>query len=85
MSPVERLLVRLGDASYAMYLIHPFIMRGLTVLWHKFHATNELAGTIYVLAGLTAAQLCALAVNMSVERKFASLLRGGRGLKNEAV
>jgi len=85
MSRVEMLLVRLGDASYAMYLVHPFIMRGFTVLWHKFHAGNELAGTIYVLAGLTVAQACALAVNMTFERKFASLLRGGRGLKNEAV
>ncbi len=81
----RKMLVRVGDASYAMYLVHPFIMRGLTVLWHRIHAHNELAGTIYVLAGLTVAQACALAVNMTVERKFASLLRGGRGLKNEAV
>jgi peptidoglycan/LPS O-acetylase OafA/YrhL len=80
-----KILVRLGDASYAMYLVHPFIMRAFTVLWHKFHADNELAGTIYVLAGLTVAQACALAVNLTVERKFALLLRGGRGLKNEAV
>ncbi len=85
MSAGEKLLARLGDASYAMYLAHPFVMRAFTVLWHKFHAHNELAGTIYVLVGLTVAQACALAVNVTVERKFALLLRGGRGLKNEAV
>ncbi len=75
MSMAEKLLVRLGDASYAMYLVHPFVMRGFTVLWHKFHADNELAGTIYVLAGLTVAQACALGVNVFVERNIAALLR----------
>jgi peptidoglycan/LPS O-acetylase OafA/YrhL len=81
----EKSLVRLGDASYAMYLVHPFVMRAFTVLWHKFHAGNEIAGTIYVFAGLVAAQVCALAINMSLERKLSLLLRGGRGLKNETV
>jgi peptidoglycan/LPS O-acetylase OafA/YrhL len=76
-------LVRLGDASYAMYLVHPFVMRAFSVLWHKFHVGNELAGTIYVLAGLAAAQFCALAINMTLERKLSALLR--RGLTNEAV
>jgi peptidoglycan/LPS O-acetylase OafA/YrhL len=78
----ERWLVRLGDASYAMYLVHPFVMRAFSVLWHKFHVGNELAGTIYVLAGLAAAQFCALAIDMG-ERKVKALLR--RGLTNEAV
>jgi peptidoglycan/LPS O-acetylase OafA/YrhL len=85
MGRVEKLLVRLGDASYAMYLVHPFVMRAFTILWHKFHAGNELTGTIYVLAGLAVAQACALGINMTLERKLSVLLRGGRGLKNEAV
>jgi peptidoglycan/LPS O-acetylase OafA/YrhL len=78
----EKWLVRLGDASYAMYLVHPFVMRAFSVLWHKIHERNELTGTIYVVAGLAAAQFCALAINMG-ERKVNALLR--RGLKNEAV
>jgi peptidoglycan/LPS O-acetylase OafA/YrhL len=78
----ERWLVRLGDASYAMYLVHPFVMRAFSVLWHKIHERNELTGTIYVLAGLAAAQSCALAINMG-ERKVKALRR--RGLTNEAV
>jgi peptidoglycan/LPS O-acetylase OafA/YrhL len=68
-------LVRLGDASYAMYLVHPFVMRAFTVLWHKFHAGNELAGTIYVLAGLAIAQSLALLINATLERKLAVWLR----------
>jgi len=75
LSGIDRALVRLGDASYALYLIHPFIMRAFTVLWHKFHEGNELAGTIYVIAGLTVAQACAVAVNATFERKIAAVLR----------
>jgi peptidoglycan/LPS O-acetylase OafA/YrhL len=73
-----------GGASCAMYLVHPFVMRGFTVLWHKFHVGNELGGTIYVLAGLAVAQFCALGINMTLERKVSLLLRS-RGLKNETV
>jgi peptidoglycan/LPS O-acetylase OafA/YrhL len=75
----EAWLVRLGDASYAMYLVHPFVMRAFTVLWHKFHAGNELAGTIYVVAGLAIAQILALVLNVTLERKLAVWLRR-RGL-----
>jgi peptidoglycan/LPS O-acetylase OafA/YrhL len=82
----QNLLIRLGDASYAMYLVHPFVMRGFTLLWHKIHAANELTGTIYVLTGLLAAQACALAINVTVERKLKKLLRRRDGkLKDEAV
>jgi peptidoglycan/LPS O-acetylase OafA/YrhL len=82
----SRILVRLGDASYAMYLFHPFVMRAISVSWPKFHAHSELAGTIYVLAGLAAAQICALAINLTLEARLAELFRGrSRGLRNEAV
>jgi peptidoglycan/LPS O-acetylase OafA/YrhL len=80
----EKLLVRLGDASYAMYLVHPFVMRGFSILWHKFHAGNELAGTIYVVAGLAVAQALALAINATLERNLTVWLRR-RGSVNEAV
>ncbi len=75
----EAWLVRLGDASYAMYLVHPFVMRASTVLWHKFHAGNELTGTIYLVAGLAIAQILALVLNVTLERKLAVWLRR-RGL-----
>jgi len=77
-------LVRLGDASYAMYLVHPFVMRGFTVLWRKFHAHQELAGTIYVLAGLAVAQSLALLINATLEKKLNFWLRR-RDVLNEAV
>ncbi len=75
----ERFLLRLGDASYAMYLVHPFVMRLFSALWQKIHAQNEFLGTIYVLAGLAVAQICALIINATLERRTLLWLRGTRG------
>ena len=80
------LLIFLGDASYAMYLVHPFIMRGFSILWHRFHAQNEIAGIIYVLAGLAVAQACAALLHVYVERNLYRMLRRKVGVtRNEAV
>jgi peptidoglycan/LPS O-acetylase OafA/YrhL len=85
-SRLGRLFVRLGDASYAMYLIHPFVMRFLSVLWHKFHAQNELAGTMYVFVGMIIAQAAALVINRVFEARLTNLLRHRAGVeKIEAV
>lgn len=80
-----RLLVRLGDASYALYLVHPFIMRGLSMSWHRIHAHNEFAGIIYVAAGLALAQVCALAINSGLERRLSILPRRRSGVQNEVI
>jgi peptidoglycan/LPS O-acetylase OafA/YrhL len=75
-----RLFVLVGDASYAMYLIHPFVMRFLSVLWHKFHAQNELAGTMYIAVGIIIAQAAALFINRVAERRLTNLLRPRAGV-----
>lgn len=71
----ENWLVRLGDASYAMYLIHPFVIRSFTVLWHRFHAVNEMDSIIYLLCCLGAAQICALLVHKFIEPKLYAVFR----------
>jgi peptidoglycan/LPS O-acetylase OafA/YrhL len=71
-------LVRLGDASYAMYLFHPFIMRGFTLLGARFGAPTEASGVLYVLLSLITAQASALAINVGFERKLAAMLRNRR-------
>ena len=68
--PVSRLpalelwLVRLGDASYALYLVHPFVMRAISLLWTHMHAS------VLVYAGLclVLSQAAALAVHKFGER-----------------
>ena len=65
-------LLRLGDASYALYLVHPFVMRAFILLWHP---RTEFAGLAYTLAGLAAAQGLALLINLGFEKRFLLLLR----------
>lgn len=78
LSRASRLLVRLGDASYAMYLVHPFIMRGFALLAARLHAHGEAMGLLYVAAGLAIAQACALLINGTLERHLNALLRRRR-------
>ena len=75
MGTAARGLMRLGDASYAMYLFHPFVMRGFTLLGGHFATQTETSGVVYVAASLMAAQLCALAINAKFERKVMAMLR----------
>ncbi len=76
MNRAEIWLVRLGDASYAMYLIHPFVIRGATMLWHHLHLASEMAGIIYLLVVLVVAQIIALLINRLVERRLTRFFRG---------
>jgi exopolysaccharide production protein ExoZ len=71
-------LAILGDASYALYLTHPFIMRGLSVSFHKFHGHSELAGLMYVSIGLVLAQLAALIVHLHVDARVQAWFRNQR-------
>ena len=75
MGKAARGLMRLGDASYAMYLFHPFVMRGFTLLGGRVATHTETSGVVYVAASLAVAQLCALAINAGFERKVTSMLR----------
>ena len=68
-------LIRLGDASYAMYLFHPFVMRGFTLLGAHIAVHTEASGVVYVATSLAVAQLCALAINAGFERKVTAILR----------
>ncbi|MDE8345793.1 MAG: hypothetical protein POH28_06400, partial [Acidocella sp.] len=81
----QRLLIRLGDASYAMYLVHPFVMRGFSLIWHRFHAQSGLGGIIYVVTCLATAQLLALAINVTLERYLSTKLRRKPGIRYETV
>jgi exopolysaccharide production protein ExoZ len=74
-----RILVRLGDASYALYLCHPFVMRGFTLVGAHLGPPTTASGILYVGLSLAAAQLCALAINAGFERKLSAMLKSRRG------
>jgi peptidoglycan/LPS O-acetylase OafA/YrhL len=72
-SRLTALLVLLGDASYALYLVHPFVMRLATLLWRRI----GLAGSplLFVLASLVIAQLVAVALHVWFERPTTTSVR----------
>jgi exopolysaccharide production protein ExoZ len=68
-----RAMTRMGDASYALYLVHPFVMRALTMALPHDH--TEASGLLYVAVALVVSQLVALAINTGIEKKITSRLR----------
>jgi peptidoglycan/LPS O-acetylase OafA/YrhL len=62
-----------GDASYALYLSHPFVLNLVALLWVRLAAPAS--GWAYLAAGMTACIAAALAVHALVERPILSVLR----------
>jgi exopolysaccharide production protein ExoZ len=75
---VMRALVGLGDASYALYLCHPFAMRAVTLLGRHIPAHSEAIGLALLVLSLVVAELCAVAIHWGFERPMLRLLRPGR-------
>jgi exopolysaccharide production protein ExoZ len=74
--PLARLGVRLGDASYAIYLLHPFVIRGVAVtagLW-----LTRLSPWLYVAICLALTCLVAWLVWRWFERPVTRALQGSR-------
>jgi exopolysaccharide production protein ExoZ len=61
------LWIGLGDASYALYLLHPFVMRAGSLLWR--HVGMNTAGATLVYIGLSLVLSCVVArlVNVGLE------------------
>ncbi len=71
----EHVLERWGDASYALYLVHPIAMRPATLLWHHLALRGDLAAFGAVAVELAAAQAAALLVHRRIERPLTRRLR----------
>ena len=59
-SALSRLPLRLGDASYALYLVHPYPMRGLREVWARLGLGGSGGIVSYIFAAI--ALSCGLAV-----------------------
>jgi exopolysaccharide production protein ExoZ len=68
---------RLGDASYALYLLHPLIIRVLRIVWDKTGLVNTLNPWFFVLAGIAIMVPAALWMYRWVEKP---LTAGAQGL-----
>ncbi len=60
-------LAALGDASYSLYLAHPFILRPFRNVWLAL-VGNSVSLTVYVLVAASIATLGAVLINRWVER-----------------
>ncbi len=69
-------LLLLGDASYALYLVHPFPMRALGIAWRRLHLTGLAAATAYCVISLAVAVAMAIALHLWLERPATRVLRG---------
>jgi peptidoglycan/LPS O-acetylase OafA/YrhL len=63
---LSRLMGQLGDASYAIYLAHPFVLRGLTVGWTML----ALSGGAAAVAASALAVALVVAVSLASHRWF---------------
>ncbi len=73
--PMPAIILLIGEASYALYLVHPFAMRAVSVLWRALHLTGPAAAAGYVAASLTLAMLAAVATHLWFERPVSAWLR----------
>lgn len=71
-SALVRGLARIGDASYALYLVHPFAMRGLRELFLRAGIAQP---ELYVASALVLAILASLLVWRGFERPMTRLVR----------
>jgi exopolysaccharide production protein ExoZ len=69
-----RLLTRLGDATYALYLLHPFVLRGLAVTFGGLLA--GLSPLLFLAAGVTLACITAMIVSTWFEKPVTRALQG---------
>jgi exopolysaccharide production protein ExoZ len=68
-------MIALGDASYALYLCHPFAVRLLRVAWRD--AVGAVAPvSVYIVVCLAASIVCAILIHQFIERPVTAFLQG---------
>jgi peptidoglycan/LPS O-acetylase OafA/YrhL len=66
--------VAIGDASYCLYLVHPFILRPLRVVWLK--AAGPRLDVVFVALAVLGAVAVSLALYRFVERPLSAWAQG---------
>ena len=83
-SPIERLLILLGDASYSIYLTHNFLTGPAARVWAALHIPSIL-WPLFVLGCLVAASIAGVLVHLFIEKPILSLLRPLFGMRPPKV
>lgn len=74
-SRLMRLGVLLGNASYAIYLVHPFPMRALREVWARLHWTGMAGIVSYVVFTVTLSCVVAVVLHLRVEMPLTRAVR----------
>jgi exopolysaccharide production protein ExoZ len=75
--PANRLLLEIGDASYAMYLVHMFVVGALSAVAFRLLPFSSVAADIGVIvACLLASTAAGIAVHRLIELPLLQLMRG---------
>jgi peptidoglycan/LPS O-acetylase OafA/YrhL len=72
---VPQVLLLLGDASYALYLLHPFSMRAVSLFWHWQGLSGPVAAVGYIVTSLLLAIALAVAAYRWFEHPTGAWLR----------
>ena len=75
---LPRALLELGNASYSIYLVHPFIISPLWVVLVHFGRSGTEALAEMIILSLLACALAGEIVHRLLERPLMNLLRGKR-------
>ena len=76
-----RLVLMLGEASYAIYLLHPIVIRALRMLWDRSGASASLNPWLFIAVALPTIALIAIAIHYRVETPMTRLLRKWLGAR----
>lgn len=80
----RRALAALGDASYSLYLSHPFVLPAIAKLWRLLGLQEHLPPDLYVLLATLASCAAAFGTYHLLERPLVLALRG-RGRRAPAA
>lgn len=70
-------IIKQGDASYALYLIHPFVLQLLGKICLKLHLNTSVAGlAVTVVLMLVGSGIAGLLVHRHIENPLNRLMRG---------
>jgi exopolysaccharide production protein ExoZ len=73
-----RLLTQLGDASYALYLLHPFVLRGLAIIAGGM--LTALSPLLFLILGVTLSCITAMIIWHWFEKPVTKALQGPKPL-----
>jgi exopolysaccharide production protein ExoZ len=76
---------RLGDASYALYLAHPFLLRGSRQLVEKAGFAGLSGALLFTVAAVAASVIAALAIYRWFEKPLTARLQQQLGLPGKPV